>query len=147
MSDSTVHGSSMSAGLTNMPDSQNGDRSLLQYIREDVKALRSEIAEQFRNLVTVAAFEAERRRVEDRLKDIKDDLDAERLSRVEGLKDIEVRLLDSLNRMDAKSTEENERKKAQDAKNAAFIKWAIALAAGIPTALSVWSNFLQNGLG
>lgn len=109
---------------------------LFNLIREDLREFRKEVNQRFDTLVSQSSFDAERRRVDDRFKDLADDIAAEREARIHAVE-----------------AERNARKVSQDAeskKNTAtgiWVRWGITAAVGIPAVYWAWSAFITGGGG
>lgn len=117
-----------------MPEPSSND--LFNLIRSDLRDFRSEVNKRLDTLVSQSSFDAERRRVDDRLKDLADDIAAEREART---------LAVEQERLARKRYEEAEGKKNE--RTGIWVRWGVTAAIGIPAAYWAWAAFIAGGAG
>lgn len=86
---------------------------LLNYVRQDLAAFRQEVNTRLDRLVTQDAFEAERRRVDERIAGIGRELNAEKLARKEEATEF----------------------RGEIAKIGVWVRWSLSLAIAVPGAV------------
>jgi len=107
--------------------------SLFGLLRGDLAEFRREMNQRLDRLVTQDAFEAERRRVDERHAQLGQDLVDER----------EARVLADKNERDARKQAQAELDK-KAAATGLWIRWGVSLVVGIPAALvAMWALFLR----